>query len=274
VMYLGELVEIAPVKRLFEAPAHPYTRALLSAIPVPDPTRKRRRLVLTGDIPSPLDPPPGCRFHTRCAAVMERCRSESPPRFEPEPGHGVRCFHAEGASGDGWYAEVEARIEARVLENVRATPEPPRVALRTPPGAEQSVPPPPSRPSSKPAPKAASSAPPPKSRKHWARVAGAGLVLLALLARATPEMLKRYASERELDALRAEIVARAHVTGSLPANLSELGWRLPPIVGNRGAVDPWGTPYRYRPLGPKSFELGSQKSMRVTEITGWHPENP
>ena len=80
VMYLGEIVEIATSKALFQAPGHPYTRALLSAIPVPDPKRRARRLVLAGDIPSPLNPPPGCRFHTRCPAVFDRCRSEVPGR--------------------------------------------------------------------------------------------------------------------------------------------------------------------------------------------------
>jgi oligopeptide/dipeptide ABC transporter ATP-binding protein len=274
VMYLGELVELAPVKRLFEAPAHPYTRALLSAIPVPDPTRERRRLVLTGDIPSPLDPPPGCRFHTRCPAVMERCKGESPPSYEPEAGHGVRCFHAEGATGDGWFAEVEARIEARMLENQRATPEPPRAALGAPPGRERSVhPPPPARGND--APRAnAQQATPAKSRRHWAQTAGIGLALLVLVAWAVPEIVRRYASERELDALRAEIVARARITGSLPATLGELSWRLPPILGNRRTLDPWGEPYRYRALGPNRFELGSQKTVRVTEIAGFHPDAP
>jgi oligopeptide transport system ATP-binding protein len=274
VMYLGELVELSPVKRLFEAPAHPYTRALLSAIPVPDPTRKSRRLVLTGDIPSPLDPPPGCRFHTRCPAVMERCKSESPPRYDPEPGHGVRCFHAEGAAGDGWFAEVEARIEARVLENVRATPEPPPATLGAPPGADQESPAPPRAVRDERAAEAPRGAAPAKPRRHWARTAGIGIVLLALLARAVPEVLRRYASERELDALRAEIVARARVTGSLPASLAELGWRLPPILRNRKTLDPWGAPYRYRALGPNRFELGSEKSVRVTEITGFYPDAP
>ena len=274
VMYLGELVELAPVKRLFEAPAHPYTRALLSAIPVPDPTKKRRRLVLAGDIPSPLDPPPGCRFHTRCPAVMDRCKGESPPSYEPEPGHGVRCFHAEGVVGDGWFAEVEARIEARILENQSATLEPPRAVLGTIPRQEQSVPPPPPAPVRNEPLAEAARATPVKRRRHWAQTAGIGLVLLALLSRAVPEVVRRYASERELDALRAEIVAKARVTGSLPASLSELGWRLPPILGNRKTSDPWGEPYRYRALGPNRFELASQKTVRVTEITGWHPDGP
>ena len=97
VMYLGRVVEMAPVEELFTRPLHPYTQALLSAIPVPDPAveARRRRIILTGDVPNPADPPPGCTFHTRCPAAFDRCRSESPRLQEVSSGHSVSCFLTE-----------------------------------------------------------------------------------------------------------------------------------------------------------------------------------
>jgi oligopeptide/dipeptide ABC transporter ATP-binding protein len=91
VMYLGRIVEEAPKRVLFGAPAHPYTRALLSAVPVPDPDRPIEMIPLTGEIPSPLHPPSGCRFHPRCPAKMEACSQQSPPMIAHKEGHKVSC---------------------------------------------------------------------------------------------------------------------------------------------------------------------------------------
>ena len=91
VMYLGNLVEYGPKEKIFSNPLHPYTKALFSAIPVPDPTVKMNRIVLEGSIPSPANPPKGCKFHTRCANCMECCREIEPVQKEIEPGHFVTC---------------------------------------------------------------------------------------------------------------------------------------------------------------------------------------
>ena len=91
VMYLGNLVEYGETDDIFRNPLHPYTRALFSAIPVPDPTVKMKRIVLEGSIPSPANPPEGCKFHTRCANCMEKCKHEAPVQKEIEPGHYVVC---------------------------------------------------------------------------------------------------------------------------------------------------------------------------------------
>ncbi len=91
VMYLGNLVEYGAKEDIFRNPLHPYTEALFSAIPVPDPTVKMNRIVLQGSIPSPADPPKGCKFHTRCAKCMEQCKCEVPVQKEIEPGHFVAC---------------------------------------------------------------------------------------------------------------------------------------------------------------------------------------
>ena len=99
VMYLGKIVEVAERRTLFARSHHPYTRALLSAVPVPDPTVKRQRMILTGDVPSPINPPPGCRFHTRCPFAFDRCRQEEPVLRSVGDGHQSACHldHAPGA---------------------------------------------------------------------------------------------------------------------------------------------------------------------------------
>lgn len=91
VMYLGSLVELASKEELFKKPLHPYTKALLSAIPIPDPTMKRQKIILKGDIPSPSSPPSGCKFHTRCIYATERCSKENPDYREVDKGHFVAC---------------------------------------------------------------------------------------------------------------------------------------------------------------------------------------
>jgi oligopeptide transport system ATP-binding protein len=93
VMYLGRVVELAPTSRLFENPKHPYTKALLASIPVPDPSKRRELVPLAGDVPNPADIPSGCRFRTRCAYSTERCADLSPPLVEVEKEHWVECLY-------------------------------------------------------------------------------------------------------------------------------------------------------------------------------------
>ncbi len=93
-MYLGKLVEVAPTRRMFTQPRHPYTQALLESIPVPDPSRRKVHAPLAGDVPSPLAPPPGCRFHPRCPIAVDDCRHREPPMRDVGDGHQVACWLA------------------------------------------------------------------------------------------------------------------------------------------------------------------------------------
>lgn len=95
VMYLGKMVEMAPRDDFFRNPLHPYTQALMSAIPIPDPTIRRERIILPGDVPSPLNPPTGCRFHPRCPVAMAHCKVEEPAFREVSPEHWVACWRIE-----------------------------------------------------------------------------------------------------------------------------------------------------------------------------------
>ena len=98
VMYVGKVVEITDTRALFKNPLHPYTEALLSAVPVPDPRAAKDKIILAGDVASPINPPPGCRFHTRCPYVVDRCRVDDPPLQEVAAGHRVACHLREPGS--------------------------------------------------------------------------------------------------------------------------------------------------------------------------------
>jgi len=106
IMYLGKIVELAPKEELYENPLHPYTEALLAAVPRPDPRRRKEHRLLEGDVPSPINPPPACRFHTRCPYVMDVCKEKEPPLIDVGGGHYVAChLHPEPEPGEGKAAE-------------------------------------------------------------------------------------------------------------------------------------------------------------------------
>jgi peptide/nickel transport system ATP-binding protein/oligopeptide transport system ATP-binding protein len=114
VMYLGKMVEIASRDDLYTEPLHPYTQSLMSAIPVPDPTVKRQRIILQGDVPSPLNPPTGCRFHTRCPLAFDKCSQEEPPLKDYGTEHFAACWLLEtGVAGAS-----RIRPENIAVENV------------------------------------------------------------------------------------------------------------------------------------------------------------
>ncbi len=103
VMYLGQIVEMAPAATLYTAPRHPYTQALLSSVPVPDPRYKRQRIILSGDVPSPIKPPAGCRFHPRCPQRMEVCERTTPVMRQVDPQHMVACHLYSDTDGPEWH---------------------------------------------------------------------------------------------------------------------------------------------------------------------------
>ena len=108
VMYLGRIVEISPKEELYRLPLHPYTQALLSAVPIPDPILERQRKVqlLTGDVPSPLKAPTGCAFHPRCPLVGDECRRERPELLKKRPGHSVACFKVKAADAASGFERI------------------------------------------------------------------------------------------------------------------------------------------------------------------------
>jgi len=95
ILYLGKLAEVATVQEVYQRPMHPYTKALLAAIPVPNPRKRRTEVMPAGEIPNPINPPPGCRFHPRCPIAQPDCAVDEPPLVEVEPGHFVACKYAK-----------------------------------------------------------------------------------------------------------------------------------------------------------------------------------
>ena len=146
VMYLGQMVEMATSEELFAHTQHPYTQALLSAIPQPNPRRRKARIILEGDVPSPINPPPGCRFHTRCPLRFEPCDNVVPRDLEPRPGHRVRChlYDPEFQHLDAVAAGLERMRQAQLVQDTTGATAfgqgPRRSAAPAPAAVEEPVP--------------------------------------------------------------------------------------------------------------------------------------
>jgi len=122
-MYLGKVMEVSPAEELYHKPIHPYTSALMSAIPIPDPRRNRARdrLVVSGEPPNPINPPSGCRFHTRCGRATDICRASEPPLTEYVDGHLAACHHPQNVTQEEIAAS--SRSEASPLSAGSETPD-------------------------------------------------------------------------------------------------------------------------------------------------------
>lgn len=290
VMYLGQLVEISDCAPLFTHPAHPYTRALLSAIPRPDPQRNRERVVLRGDVPTPLNPPSGCHFHTRCPNVLPRCSAEAPPLFELPGGRHSRCFHVEGLSQRSDWVDVLA-------QRLRKKPPPPLAAQ---PNRKTSLgwttpTPPPIAPHSAPSRHTGNALASGTSAcftlfglasiavqgngagllwvatgiliRLWffklssgkgqrltegalLRWTSAGVALASLLAVATTPLRRLSLAKEQLRELTAHVAEFTQSTHTSPGDWEQLAWRTAGRYGFGAPRDPWGQAYVMKVTGP------------------------